>query len=398
MAEEPATPKGVEGQTFLVGETIYLRGLEKDDAKRAAAWRESHFPVTSARAEELLKEAVSGEEEQTGLILVACRNDGDLPVGSAKFQSWNRRTGTLSLWTDPGLGPRGAEIRAEMLRLIVPWQVDERQLMLLWVFVDSDDAVVMQAAESIGMVQAARLREAIWRNGKRQDQVIYHQLNSHWVERLGDPGPGIEEASEPRVGQPHAFEDVVQSPAPIHNATIVGQRLVLRPHEIEDAPTVARWMRQETELYWSRGRQIISAVGLSQWFRKRSEQDPPTEIEFGLALRETGELIGENGLYEIDWIHRTAETGSYIYRPEHRNGGFGTEAKHLLLAYAFDRLGLHMVRSFVWEPNTRSAAALRKQGYRDAGRHRWAGPQNGQYADMLVFDLLAEEWRASRQS
>jgi RimJ/RimL family protein N-acetyltransferase len=43
--------------------------------------------------------------------------------------------------------------------------------------------------------------------------------------------------------------------------------------------------------------------------------------------------------------------------------------------------------------NTRSAAALRKQGYRDAGRITWTHPVDGIFGNVAFFDLLASEWR-----
>ena len=123
----------------------------------------------------------------------------------------------------------------------------------------------------------------------------------------------------------------------------------------------------------------------------------PEEVQFAVVLRETGKPIGDNGLFNIDWIGRTTETASFIFRPEHRGAGLGTEAKHLLLEYAFERLGLHMVRSYVWQPNTRSAAALRKQGYRDAGAVAWSGQKNGELVGDYAFDLLASEWQEARR-
>jgi RimJ/RimL family protein N-acetyltransferase len=105
-------------------------------------------------------------------------------------------------------------------------------------------------------------------------------------------------------------------------------------------------------------------------------------------------LLGFVALFSVDYIHRTAETGSYL-GPPYRDQGFGTEAKHLLLEYAFERLHLHMLWSVVWEDNHRSAAALRKQGYRPAGRCHWRGLHGGVYRDELLFDLLPADWRAA---
>lgn len=118
----------------------------------------------------------------------------------------------------------------------------------------------------------------------------------------------------------------------------------------------------------------------------------PDDISFGIALRENDELIGTVGVFEIDWVSRTGETGSGIFRPDYRSKGYGTEAKELLLWYIFARLGFHAIRSYVWSPNGRSAAALLKQGYRPAGRVHYVGFHLGQPADDLLFDLLATEW------
>lgn len=44
--------------------------------------------------------------------------------------------------------------------------------------------------------------------------------------------------------------------------------------------------------------------------------------------------------------------------------------------------------------NTRSAAALRKQGYRDVGIEPWLVQGVGGYDNFGTYELLADEWRA----
>ena len=92
------------------------------------------------------------------------------------------------------------------------------------------------------------------------------------------------------------------------------------------------------------------------------EHDLSADLEFAVVLRETGELIGETGLYSIDWIAGNAESGYWLYRPADRGRGYGTEANLLLLGIRFDRLELNMIWAWVKERNPRSQAALRKQG------------------------------------
>src|SRR5690606_14253405 len=98
----------------------------------------------------------------------------------------------------------------------------------------------------------------------------------------------------------------------------------------------------------SNGRWLFSAGQFGHWFTESQASDPPGEIVFAVILRQTGALIGGVELTDINHFHRRAETGAGIYIPEYRNQGLGTEAKNLLLEYAFDHLNLHMMTSYVW--------------------------------------------------
>ncbi len=43
---------GHAGQTFLVGEHVYLRGIEEADAKLSVSWRQTIFPISTELTEE----------------------------------------------------------------------------------------------------------------------------------------------------------------------------------------------------------------------------------------------------------------------------------------------------------------------------------------------------------
>lgn len=182
----------------------------------------------------------------------------------------------------------------------------------------------------------------------------------------------------------------------MRNPLMIGERVYLRPLEVADGLTFAQQEAVETETFMNRGRFITSPIQAEGWLTSLHDSQPPDEIEVAVCLISDDSLIGSVGLEDIDWVNRTAETGSWLTVPAYRGKGYGTEAKHLLLEYAFDRLGLHILISTVWEPNTRSAAALAKQGYQPAGRTKWQDIKNGRYRDMLWFDVTREEWLAAR--
>jgi RimJ/RimL family protein N-acetyltransferase len=181
----------------------------------------------------------------------------------------------------------------------------------------------------------------------------------------------------------------------MRNPIMVGERVYLRALEVEDAEALARFAAEETDTFMYRGRQPLSPLGFTSWIADVHKAQPPRNIEFAVCLREDARLIGQMGYDDLDWINRTGETGSFLGAP-FRNAGLGTEAKHLLIEYGFEVIQLHAIMSTVFEANTRSAAALAKQGYRPAGRLRWHDVKGGIYRDLLVFDLLRDEWLAAR--
>lgn len=178
----------------------------------------------------------------------------------------------------------------------------------------------------------------------------------------------------------------------MHNPIMVSERLYLRSCEMTDAETIARFTAEETDTFMYRGRRPISPLAYAHILAEEYKSDPPHEITLAVCHVADDRLIGLVGLEAIDWVNRTAETFSELGTAEIRGQGYGTEAKHLLLAYAFDHLQFHILRSAVFEANTRSMAALAKQGYRPAGRLRWANVKDGIYQDQCYFDLLRDEW------
>lgn len=395
---QEATTRPDEGQNYLIGETIYLRALELGDAKWTTAWRASPFPMSAELAEEQLKKNVSEQAGHRMTRLVACRRSDGRPVGSAIVDDSDTTACWLALHADPTLGAQGAHLQAEMLCLLVPWLSGERFRPVVHLATDVGLEPVVVSAEALGMQLAVRLRQSVWRDGRRHDGLFYEYYQPAWVGRVGDPGPGILDAGEPvtapRSPAPRRDPHVVL-PLP-DNALIGSERLALRPMQAEDAEPIARMVRMEPDSSFGHSRFPVSAVALRDWFGEISKNEPASDLEVAVVLRESGELIGEVGLYDIDWLARTAESGSWIYKPEYRGSGFGTEAKHLLLEYAFDRLGLNMIWSWVKARNPRSQAALRKQGYRDAGRLNWTGFGPDGFENAHMFDLLADEWRAAR--
>jgi RimJ/RimL family protein N-acetyltransferase len=184
----------------------------------------------------------------------------------------------------------------------------------------------------------------------------------------------------------------------MHNPIIAGERVYLRAVEAADAETLAQISALETDTFMYRGRKPFSPLAYAHAISREYTQEPPSAITLAVCLREDDRCIGGLGVDSVNYVNRTGETYTQLGPAEIRNKGYGTEAKHLLLEYCFNRLHFHVLRSVVFEHNTRSVAALMKQGYRPAGRLKWVDVKGGRYHDALLFDVLRDEWLAARSS
>lgn len=182
----------------------------------------------------------------------------------------------------------------------------------------------------------------------------------------------------------------------MRNQAAVGERIYLRRIEESDAGVLSRSWSEETEVeFYEDGRVPTSVLAFEHWLLPLAADAIPREMMFAICLIADDSCIGTVSIRHIDLVNGTAETGSGLFHAEHRGKGIGTEAKHLLLRYAFEVLGVHAISSSVFSGNARSAAALRKQGYRLAGRLTADVHRRGQYMDTLIFDLLRHDWEAA---
>jgi RimJ/RimL family protein N-acetyltransferase len=100
------------------------------------------------------------------------------------------------------------------------------------------------------------------------------------------------------------------------------------------------------------------------------------------------------GVVAFPWVRESTKVGSLMYwaAPEHHGNGYVTEATALFLDYAFDECGFHKVNARVNEDNEASAAVLEKLGFEREGTKRAESIVDGEWTDMHMYGLLADEW------
>jgi RimJ/RimL family protein N-acetyltransferase len=110
-----------------------------------------------------------------------------------------------------------------------------------------------------------------------------------------------------------------------------------------------------------------------------------------------GHLVGSTSLLDINLRHKRIEIGSTWYHPSVWGTPVNPECKLLLLAHAFEVLGVNRVALVTDVRNARSQAAIAKLGAVREGICRWhMVSQGGRVRDSVQFSIIAPEWPAVR--
>ena len=180
----------------------------------------------------------------------------------------------------------------------------------------------------------------------------------------------------------------------IINRLLCGDRVRLTAVTSDDLPIMARWF-SHTELlrlYDARPASPKSEAELAQWL----EQTQKDKNTFAFAIRslQGDDLVGYVELDSILWAHGVSGFSIVIGDQADWAKGYGSEATHLALAFAFDELNLHRITATIFDYNDRSIALFEKLGFQREGAFREFIFRDDQRYDMLLYGLLRHEWQA----
>lgn len=171
-----------------------------------------------------------------------------------------------------------------------------------------------------------------------------------------------------------------------------GRIVVLRPVAESEIPTMLRWFADPLVLRFLAAPFFATAPAAEKDWWTQSGADR-SSVLWGLEYE--GRLVGTTGMRAIDWMSRNAATGTAIGDRTAWRKGIATEAMQIRAEYAFRQLGLHKLNSGYAEGNAGSAEAQRRAGYREVGRLRDDLFRDGRWHDMIVTEILRDDWEAA---
>lgn len=169
-----------------------------------------------------------------------------------------------------------------------------------------------------------------------------------------------------------------------------GHRIDLRPLCKEDMNVITVWINDPDVHTFLTTKKPMTLESELDWYEELRKSS--TDMVFVIVLKETGEAIGVMGLHQVDHMNGTATTGSFIGVKEYWSKGYGTEAKMLVLDFAFNTLNLRKVCSSTYDFNIRSQRALMKCGYKVDGVKKKHKYRKGRYCDEVFFAVFKKDF------
>jgi RimJ/RimL family protein N-acetyltransferase len=124
-----------------------------------------------------------------------------------------------------------------------------------------------------------------------------------------------------------------------------------------------------------------------------------TTIPFVIQIPDPKRLIiGSTRFWKIDWQNRSLEIGWTWLSKSWQKTFVNTEAKFLMLCFAFERLNCIRVQFTTDEINETSCAAILRLGAKQEGiiRQDFIMP-DGRKRDSVQFSIIDEEWPEVRR-
>ncbi|MCX8175513.1 MAG: GNAT family N-acetyltransferase [Candidatus Micrarchaeota archaeon] len=177
---------------FIVGEKVYLRGLEKKDlegpyfqwANDPEVTKYMFMGLKPNYLELLLEEYEKSIRSNNEVVFLVVDKKTDKPIGSTGLYmiNWNARSaeyriviGEKQYW--------GRGYGTEVAKLILAYAFDKLNLNKIWLGVNADNLLAVKSYENAGFVYEGKLRQEIYRNGRYYDAVRMSILREEYYSR-----------------------------------------------------------------------------------------------------------------------------------------------------------------------------------------------------------------------
>ncbi len=162
-----------------------------------------------------------------------------------------------------------------------------------------------------------------------------------------------------------------------------GDRIILRPPRLTDAPAIAQHANDRA--IWINLRDLMphpySLEDARDWIARIQVQSP--RVSFVIDVN--GEAVGAIGLVLGNDVERCSAEVGYWIGAAYWGRGIATSALSRVCRYAFEELALLRVFATPIAPNPASCRVLEKAGFEREGLMRRACIKDGRILDMALY-------------
>lgn len=169
-------------------------------------------------------------------------------------------------------------------------------------------------------------------------------------------------------------------------------RLRLRLPELSDATDMYAYCKDPEvarTVLWSAHVGIGETRAMLRSMHRNAREGRP--VSWGMALKETGSIIGTIGFMWWNEDNRSAEVGYSLARA-HWGKGIATEALGAVIDYSFENLRLNRIEAQHQVDNPASGAVMRHVGMAPEGVLRQRLYNKGDFVDVELMSILRQDW------
>lgn len=140
--------------------------------------------------------------------------------------------------------------------------------------------------------------------------------------------------------------------------------------------------------------QINSDADLQAYFQKAVElRAKKIDLPFAVIDKNSGKAVGSTRFHAVDFENLTCEIGWTWVAENFQRSYVNTEAKFLLLKYAFETWKMRRVEFIIHEKNTKSRNAVERLGAKFEGiLRKHLIMQDGTPRNSAVYSIIDDEW------
>ena len=141
--------------------------------------------------------------------------------------------------------------------------------------------------------------------------------------------------------------------------TIETERLILRTVTVEDAEAIFKWT-SDPEVNKFMIYPCHTDIEVTREWLKSRDTDGKDEFDLGFVLKETGELIGQGGLFHREELD--AWSVGYNLRKDYWGQGIVPEALQAIIDYVDKEKGIRAIVGEFAKDNSKSRRVMEKLG------------------------------------